>query len=277
MKNFFVSSITKVKIILLFLLFSYVMSGNIIAKEPATIFFYNPDANIENLELLVRTFSAYFQDELSDFKMQPFVNVETLVNISLQRSPGFLIIPYWNYKLLSKDQAFASAKVEGVLTPMSSSSLYFKKLVLIGANSPFSDVSSLEGRIASTSLGLQSVDFLDEFLFKERVEFSNLQFTWTRKDMDSLLALRFNQVQIAIINDKTYDETKESQPQMVAGMKILEESEPIPEVVLVKLGNNVDDETGSQMNNLFLNMHNSDNGKAILNLLGYEKWLEFSK
>lgn len=267
------------KLISLFVLIIilFILSFNIVASEPASIFYYNPDANIENLELLVRTFQSYFNPELSDFKIQPFVNVETLVNITLQRSPGFLIIPYWNYKLLEKDQTFVASKVEGVLTPMSSSSVYFKKLVLVRDNAQFTDVSALEGRTASTSLGLQSIDFLNEFLFKERLDFSRLQFTWTRKDIDSLLALRFNQVQIAIINDKTYEETKANQPQMIAGMKILEESEPIPEVVLVRLANNVDENVSSKMNDMFLKMHESEEGKAILNLLGYEKWLKFSK
>lgn len=275
MRSVFKSNNKMLLLVFLLLLFAFV---NLQASEPASIFFYNPDANIENLELLIRTFQNYFLEEMDNFRIQPFVNVETLVNVSLQRSPGFLIVPYWNFKLLEKDQAFRSAEVKGVLTPLSSASHYFKKFVLVNENSPFNDVANLSGRIASTSLGLQSIDFLNEFLFKDRIsDFSALQFTWTRKDVDSLLALRFNQVQIAIINERTYEETKSNQPQMVAGMRILETSEDIPEVVLVRLNKNTDDNTAQKMENLFLNMHNSEEGKAILNLLGYEKWLEFNQ
>lgn len=247
------------------------------SAEPGSIFFYNPDANIENVELLIRVFNNYFQSEIDNFRLQPFVNVETFINITLQRKPGFLILPYWNYKLISKDMSFASSQLKGILTPISSSNPFYNKIILVNENAPFSSVSDLQGSIASTSLGLQSLDFLNEFVFKNRTDLSNLEFTWTTKDIDSLLALRFGQVQIAIINESSYEETKASRPQLVMGMKILETSDNIPHSVVVKLDNNIDDATASKVESLFSSMHDSTQGKAILNLLGYDKWIEFSE
>lgn len=254
-----------------------VMLTTIFADEPASVFFYNPDANIQNLELLIKSFTDYFKPSLADFKIQPFINIETLVNITLSKKPGFIIIPYWNFILLQKDKAINPMGLEGTLTPMVGSNVYYKKIIVSKTNSGINDLNGVEGKVASTSLGLQSVDFLNEFLFQDKIDFKKINFIWTNKDVDSLLALKFNQVKVAIVSDKTYNETKKTQPQMIADIKIIKESKDIPEVVLVTLKNNVNDKIMNDIKKLFLDMHSKDTGKKILNLLGYEKWVEFKK
>ncbi|HOK40041.1 MAG TPA: PhnD/SsuA/transferrin family substrate-binding protein [bacterium] len=247
------------------------------ANEPASIFFYNPDSNIENFALLVTNFTNYFKGNIPDFKIQPFVNIETLVNEALKRNPAFIILPYWNYLLLLKDKSFNPLGLEGILTPMVNSNVFYKKLILIKSNSSIKDIANLEGKAATTSLGLQSVDFLNEFLFQDKVDLKKITFIWTKKDMDSLLALKFNQVQIGIISDKTYSETKKTQAAMLSDIKVLKESKEIPEIVLIELKNNSDAKISTEIKKLFLNMHNSDDGKKILQLLNYDKWVEFKK
>jgi len=262
--------------ILFFFVLLYVTAFNNLlnASEPASIFFYNPDANIQNAELLIKSFTDYFKPVIPNFKIQPFINIETMINTTLTKGPGFLIIPYWNYQLLLKDKSFNPLGLEGILTPMVNSNVCYKKIIVVKNNSGINDIAGISGKVASTSIGLQGVDFLTEFLFQDKLDLKKINFVWTNKDMDAILALKFNQSQASIISDKTFNETKKTQAQLVSDFKILKESKDIPEVVLLCLRTNIDDKLKDEIKKMFLDMNNSENGKKILKILNYDQWVD---
>lgn len=247
------------------------------SAESSSIYFYNPDSNIQNYQLLLQYFSEYAKPLVMNFKFQSFISIETLIKISLTRRPGFMILPYWNFKLLEKDKSFAYFGIKTLLTTSVNSNIYYKKILLVKNNSNINDVSGLSGKVAATSLGFQSVDFLEEFVFETKVENKKINFIWTKKDIDSLLALKFNQVSVAIINDKIYNEVKQSQPKLIEDVKIIKESKEIPEVVLITLNVNTNNKTIDEIKKIFVNMQNTNSGKKLLGLLGYEKWVEMKK
>ncbi len=271
--RFFFSSHLFFLLFIISFLFLY-FQPNINAAEPMSIYFYNPDANIQNAELLIKSFTDYFKPVIPNFKLQPFINIETMINMTLTKEPGFLIIPYWNYQLLLKDKSFNPLGLEGILTPMANSNVCYKKILVVKNNAGIDDINSISGKVASTSVGLQSVDFLAEFLFQNSLDLKKINFVWTNKDMDAILALKFNQSQASIISDKTYNETKKTQAQLISEFKILKESKDIPEVVLLCLKTKIDDKTKEEMKKMFLDMHSSETGKKILKILNYDKWVD---
>ena len=126
---------------------------------PFTIFYFNPDSTVVNPLYLVRNFNGYFKQFDENFKLQPFRNIETLLNIAEKENPEFLIIPYFNYVLIKSSH---NKKDQMKMSPIikSTKKNSYKKFFVILNNNPLKLLNEFEGDIATVSYGPKSKNFI---------------------------------------------------------------------------------------------------------------------
>lgn len=247
-----------------------------------SIYYYNPDSNITNYNLLTRIFNDYCRLYEEDINLQTFINIDTLFNQAGIEQPDFMLIPYFNY-VLKKNELLAATgnstlKSSNVLTPiLKSGKQTYKKIVLVLNTSSYNVILDVAGNIGSVSYGIESQNFIKEYIFSEvDINFDNINFVWVRKDIDNLYALMFNQVNAIIVSDKVYNELKDDNNFLVQNVKVIYESADIPEVVVTLTNDEIDSKILAKTKEMFLNMHLTKEGQELLNLLGYKKWLSIS-
>ena len=123
MKNKYFIPLIIISTILCFKLFSF------------TIFYYNPDSNITNYQLLIKYYSNYFEKFEPNFRLQPFSNIETFFDVLKTENPDFLKIPYYNFVLIKSS---ITKDTSMVITPIlkSSGKNTYKKFVLTLRSNP---------------------------------------------------------------------------------------------------------------------------------------------
>ena len=73
---------------------------------------------------------------------------------------------------------------------------------------------------------------------------------------------------------KLFKYFQETSPSLISNVKIVKESKEIPEVILICFPELVNQPTINKYKSLFLNMHNNDDGKEMLKIFNYEKWVD---
>lgn len=254
------------KIIVLFALMCIFTS---VVYSSVTIFFYNPDAEVADAATMVRTSMAYFNAVGADFRFQPVARHEAMTNlITTQKQAEVFIVAHGMLDSLGGgiNQILVPVNAEGKQT--------FTKIVLVREGA-ISAVDELNGKnIAATSVGTDSLRFLNEFLFSPSgFDVNNSRVIFVGKDLDALLAVRFGQVQAAVIAGKNYDRIAEINPVAVTGVSNILTSNDIPESPLCVM-DGVSADIIEQVKKVFLDMHNNPAGQEFLKTLGFSKWVE---
>lgn len=251
-------------LILIFMLisFSTFLFGDVV------IFFYNPDAAATDVELLIKKSVDYFQKVSSGLKLQPVSSPEIFTDVVVTKKQAkAFIVSSWLLKNLGSD-------VKEILKPVSTDGKStFKKIVLVKEGGP-KTITELKGQnFASTSLGADSLKFLNEYLFSiGGFDGNSAKIIWVKKDLDALLAAKFGQVKAAIIAEKNIEKIQKINPVAVSGLVKILTSKEIDEASLCVMSDLAASEVEA-IKKSFLDMDKIDAGKEFLNILGYSKWI----
>jgi ABC-type phosphate/phosphonate transport system substrate-binding protein len=253
------------KIIMLFVLMLILVSAS---YSNVTVFFFNPDAEVADAATMVRTSMAYFNAVGSSVRFQPVARHEAMTNlVTQQKQAKAFIIAIGMIDSLG-------GGINQVLVPVNEDgNKTFTKIVL-AREGDVSAVDELAGKaIASTSVGQDSLRFLNEYLFSTAgYDVNSSRVIFVGKDLDALLAVRFGQVQAAVIAAKNFDRIAEINPVAVTGVNNILTSKEISESPLCVVDDLPADQV-EEIKKVFLDMHNHPAGQEFLKTLGFSEWL----
>ena len=167
-------------------------------------------------------------------------------------------------------------KLDLLAVPIINNKTYYKSYV-IAENDNIKNISDLKGKtIAFTDpYSFAGYIILENYLKKNGLNldfFSKHIFTFSIGS--SIESIKEGLVDAATIDSNTYEQLKEKNPEIVKSLHIVWESPieiPNPPIIVRK---DMDYKTRLQFQKLFLNMDKNTEGKKVLNILGYDKYVE---
>ena len=149
----------------------------------------------------------------------------------------------------------------------------YKKVVLVKEGSA-ADVNALQGKnIGSTSVGNESIKFLNDFVFSTaNYDANSSKFIWVKKDFDAVLAAKIGQLAAAVVSEKNLSKIEAINPAALKGMTQLLTSKEINESPLCVAPDVAQGDIDTLVK-AFTEMDKSAEGQEFLKLLGYSKWV----
>lgn len=248
------------------LLFAITVQSN---SADITVFFYNPDAAPPDPSIMIKKAGDYFAKANPSIKIQPVIDPAVFVKlIDEEKKAQIIITPPAVLKTLK-------SKYKELLSPVNDANAQTYKRIVVVKEGAVKSLDELKGKtIGSTSLGAESMDFLNEFVFSAgSYDVKNSKIVFVKKDLDALLAAKFGQLQAAVIAERNLATIGKSQPQAVKDTKVLLTSKDIPEAPLCVIDGTAADVEGA-VKKAFADMGGSPEGQEFLKLLGYSKWVE---
>lgn len=163
-----------------------------------TIYFYNPEININNFASLKSEFDKYLSD-YGPFQFQPFSDRETFEKFIIGKSDGVFLLSSWHYRYLKK-----KCPIESVLVGVSRGKSTHRKVLLTRAD--ITSIDLLKGNIVATS-GSEDYtkDILMQMLGKEGSSIvDSLKILTVPKDIDALMAVGFGMANFALATDNSF-------------------------------------------------------------------------
>jgi hypothetical protein len=240
------------------------------ADTKYTIYFYNPETNINNFASLKIEFDHYLSD-YGLFKFQPFSNRETFEKVIAGKNDGVFLLSSWHYQYLAK-----KLPIESVLVGVSKGKSMHRK-ILSTKEQYIINIDSLEGKVVASS---GSEDYTKNILVQMLGEgkkdiADSLKILTVPKDIDALMAVVFGMANLALtteqgltklmaINLKQYRKLKH----LVASKEVL-----LPIIARPKQP----DERVNLLLTVIEEMGTSLEGRKKLKMLGIDGWKRLSK
>jgi len=258
---------TMTKKFLIFIIAMMLMS--VAAFGEITVFFYNPDAAPTDPGILIKASGDYFTKAGAAIKIQPVIDADVFANlVAKEKKAKVFIAASGLVKALG-------AGFKEILIPLSEAGTPAYKKIIMVKEGTIKSIDELKGQnVGSTSVGAESLNFLNEYVFKpSNFDLTNSKVIYVKKDIDALLAAKIGQLKAAVISEKNLEKIGKINPAAVSGIKQLAESSPIPESPLC-VADDVPAGDIEILKKAFTGMDKIPEGKEFLKLLGYSKWSE---
>ncbi len=244
-------------------------SRSAFAGNRLTIYFYNPEININNFASLKKGFDTYLS-AYGEYQLQPFSEREIFEKVAVSKNDGIFIISSWHYKKLKE-----TIPIEPVLVAVSKNKSTCRKI--LSAKKNINNLTSLKNsNIASAS----SEDYTRNIIKQMLGDTINgivrsVKVLSVPKDIDALMSVGFGVAEAALttensfaklatINQKQYEMLKQLSvseetllPIVAVPKSLINECEPLLKV-LEKMGM-------------------TPEGKNRLNMLGFDGWKALSE
>jgi hypothetical protein len=234
-----------------------------------TIYFYNPETNINNFASLKKEFDTYLAT-FGDYQLQPFSERETFEKVIVGKKDGVFLVSSWHYKKLREN-----ISVEPVLVAVFKNKTTYKRILSVKKN--LTTISSLRGiNVASASSEDYTKNILRSMLGKDNEGIvDSMKILTVPKDIDALLSVGFgvagaalttenSLTKLAMINQKQYEMLK----QMAVSEEIL-----LPILAIHKPVDN----DNMKLIKIMKEMDALPGGKNKLNMLGLDRWKELGE
>jgi len=242
----------------------FILTNPVNAEHKYTIYFYNPETNINNFASLKKEFDLYLS-QFGKYQFQPFSKREMFDKLIINKKDGIFILSSWHYKSLKN-----TAPIEPVMVAISKNKFTCRRI--FSTKRKVTDLDSLKGfHVASASSKNYTRDILIQMLGKDREDIvHSMKILTVPKDIDALMSVGFgvadaaittsnSLIKLASINRKLYDKLK----QLLVSDEIL-----LPIVATPKQHNN----EHVRLTTLVKEMETAAEGRNKLNMLGFDGW-----
>ncbi|MCF6148335.1 MAG: phosphate/phosphite/phosphonate ABC transporter substrate-binding protein [Candidatus Kuenenia sp.] len=234
------------------------------AEHKYTIYFYNPETNINNFASLKKEFDLYLS-QFGGYQFQPFSEREMFEKLIANKKDGIFIISSWHYKKLKE-----RIPIEPVMVAIAKNKPTCRRI--FSTNRTIDDIKLLTGmNVASAS----SEDYTKSVLVQMFGEnngsiATSIKILSVPKDIDALMSVGFGMAdgaittdnslaKLAAINRKLHDKLKQL---------LISDETLLPIVAIPKLR----DENHLKLTKIIKDMETAVEGKNKLNMLGFEGW-----
>jgi len=236
----------------------------------STLFFYNPESNINDFRSLKTLFDDYLSHK-GKYQFQPFDNKESFENFLKQNKNDVFLLSSWHYQDLLK-QGYTN--LEAVLVGTIDGKITYTKVVSTKKN--VQDINKLSGKnVASAGNKIYSQSMLENIAEQQD---SNIQFKvlTVPKDIDALMSVLFGMSQGALTARNSLDTLADINPKKYSLLHQLAESQPIILPVVVAY-QPISQASTKQLLDIIENLSYSTEGKGILSILGWQGWKKVTK
>jgi len=163
-----------------------------------TIYFYNPEININNFASLKSEFDKYLSD-YGPFQFQPFNDRETFEKFIVGKNDGIFLLSSWHYRDLKR-----KCPIESVLVGVSKGKSTHRKILL--TREDITNIELLKDNIVASS---GSEDYTKNILMQMLGKRGNsivdsLKILTVPKDIDALMAVGFGMANFALTTENSF-------------------------------------------------------------------------
>lgn len=239
----------------------------------ATDFFYfNPDSTQSNLSRLKGEMDKVLSEHSTTITFQPFARLIDFDRKVKEDQPAFLFLPTWYLEQNDNQQKF-----EPLLVPYRNGVSTYKKVLLVPHDS-LTTMENLTGKtMAMTSMGPNSLTFLNKTLFSQHgIDSKLLSIVTTTKDSDALFALALRQVDATFVSMDNMAQIGKINPRILQTVRPLCESPPIPLPILCYTKGKVTPSEIAAMKKIFLENSEGKNFIHLMEMLQIDAWEIYS-
>jgi hypothetical protein len=222
------------------------------------IYFYNPDANLADVAKLKSEVQAYFRGIDPSATLKAFVRLPDLLDALKTEPPDFLVAASW----VTKQYAVRSGFKPLLVGQVGSSRAYNKVLISKKMVTGVSPSLSLVGQE-------QTVEDIKSIVPELR-KYASLNVVEVTKDLDAVLAVSFEQVDLALVRPQNIEAIRKVNQLAVADVKVLARSTPIEYPIFSAFS-----KTDAPLVEKFvkgLQAARDPKSSQALDLMGFESW-----
>lgn len=267
--HFWIKIIRKnILIAISFLAFFWLLSPFItIADHKYTIYFYNPETNINNFASLKKEFDTYLSS-FGEYQLQPFSEREIFDKVISEKKDGIFLISSWHYKKLKE-----TIPMEPALVAILKNKSTYRRILSVKKS--IGNLNLLRGAtVASSSSEDYTKNILKKMLGKEDI-INSIKILTVPKDIDALMSVGFGVATGALTTESSLDRLSTINPKQYEMLRQLAASEEIllPIAAIPKPSDHSHDE----LLRIMREMGTKTEGKSKLNMLGLDRWKELDE
>ncbi len=242
------------------------ISTKTFAGNTYTIYFYNPEININNFASLKTEFDKYLSI-YGPFQFQPFSDRKTFEKFIVGRNDGVFLMSSWHFRQLKRKSPI---DMEVELVGVSKGKATYKKILT--TIDIIIDVNLLKGKIVASSGNEDyTKNLLMQMLGEEKNDIVNsVKILTVPKDIDALMAVGYGMADSALTTENGLAKLATINPKQYGFLRPLAKSEEIllPIVAAPKHY----DENIKLLLTVIENMEKVFDGKKNLRMLGVDGW-----
>ncbi len=238
------------------------------SENAQTIYFYNPETNINNFASLKISFDTYLS-KFGNYQFQPFNEKGAFESSFSEGGQSVYLLSSWHYQLLSSKLALQPVLV-GVYNGRSTQ----KKILAVRQD--IADISELSGKTVACSGSKQYTEnLLGEMLGEEgRDVLKTIKLILVPKDIDALMAVSFGMASAALSSERSFENLEKINKKQYQLLKPLSTSRPhFLTLVALPSSSNADAEVLDVLEKMGINPE----GETRLRMLGLDGWRKLSE
>jgi len=258
--------------VLFFAATAFLDSGSIqAASDKGTIFFYNPESNVNNFASLKKNLDNYLS-KFGEYQFQPFGDRATFEKHALAKGDGVYLISSWHYKMLKEKTALEPLLVGVYKSKSIQRAVLTSKPVISG-------LGLLKGRtLASAGEEELTKNILRSMLGDDRKNIiGTITLLTVPKDIDALMAVGFGMAECALTSERSLAKLKSLNPKQYKALNKLAKSgkELLPIVAAPE--SQANSEVTKKLVRIIEDMPKSPDGSKKLKMLGLDGWKKIGK
>ena len=243
----------------------------IFSDNTYTIYFYNPETNINNFASLKTEFDKYLSN-YGPFKFQPFSDRQSFEKFIVGRRDGVFVMSSWHFRQLKK---LFPIDMYARLVGVSKGKATYEKILT--AKNNIINVDLLKGKIVASS---GNEDYTKNILMQMHGEgkrniVDSMKILTVPKDIDALMAVGYGMADSALTTENSLTKLAAINPKQYGFLRSLSKSEEIllPIVAAPKQS----DKKIRMLLAIIEQMETVLDGKRKLKMLGVDGWKKVEK
>ncbi|GAX62210.1 transcriptional regulator [Candidatus Scalindua japonica] len=247
------------------------ISTSIFANSPCTIYFYNPETNINNFASLKVEFDKYLSS-YGSFQFQPFSDSKSFEKFIAGRDDGVFLMSSWHFcQLKRKFPIDIQARLVGISKGKSTHEK------ILTSNNNIINIDLLKGKtVASSSNEDYTKNILIQMLGEEKRDIiDSIEILTVPKDIDALMAVGYGMADSALTTESSLAKLAAINPKQCDFLRTLARSKEIllPIVAVPEQS----DENIELLLTIIEKMEAVLDGKKKLRMLGMDGWKRLGK
>ena len=241
------------------------------ADNTSTIYFYNPETNINNFASLKTEFDQYLSSHGS-FQFQPFSDRKSFEKFIVGRSDGIFLISSWHFRQLKRNFPI---DMQARLVGVSKGKATYEKILTTKNN--IINVDLLKGKIVASS---GNEDYTKKVLLQMHGEgkknvVDSMKILTVPKDIDALMAVGYGMADSALTTESSLTKLEAINPKQYGFLRPLAKSEEI--LLPIIAAPKKPDENIKLLLAIIEKMETVLDGKKKLKMLGVDGWKKVEK
>lgn len=266
--------VKKKQLLLLFVLVSFpslllcVESKDSDSANNHTIYFYNPETNINNFASLKIAFDTYLS-RFGRYRLQPFSEKEAFESSFSENDRSVYLLSSWHYQLLSK-----RLPLQPMLVGVYKGRATQKKILAVRRD--ITDLTELSGKTVACSGSKQYTEnLLAEMLGEEGKDIlKTIKLILVPKDIDALMAVSFGMATGALSAERSFENLEKINRKQYQLLKpLLTSRQHFLTLVALPTSSNGHEELLDVLKKMGINPE----GETRLRMLGLDGWRELSE